>query len=1576
MFPVWAEDRRPLDTTIDEGFQFSFGADAADTYTMDPEPLRAMQALFTSSGAREIASIIDQSVIIEDAIGGREIRDPVPSRYIDWGETTSGYSFTAVAEITAYPFVVCTKFQTTSTSTEVLVSLLENNTSTSFFTIQSTSSELRVYRRDDPTDYYTTIDNSGAHNDGNWHTVIVEVVSDTEVNAWFDGRRVLTGTGLSSVALDTFGFNTFAQATRVRNSSVDQFTGNMACCALFTGQPFDDDRAERLHSLTTKRYAHRSIKEDLLDIVPIDNIDVWWDDPGVAAGETPLCLPCKIGESLVITNSSATMVATDSRLRNDFNGAGGSYGYQFNRQNYFDTGVTYDPAGGVLEVWLFGADRTASSGSDAAVGLLTASSERFFLGWIPAGRVSIGFRENYDFPLPSPAIEPGQLIHVRMEYSGADYSVYLDGNLIHSDTAAGSLPSTALTVWIGGANANGSLGSNVLYGGVVRARMEDSSGGVLFDTRTSGWGTPHNNSSVDPAATWIPSALSDETLDISGNVVEASGPCKLPGRLTLNPCVHHSNASGQIATITNITNLADYDWSLKGWFSLDDYQAAFDQVIFKLLPGSGTGCVLLQFDSAGNIETGVTGSLVAFSSLTLPTDGDAVYLELEYDTTADETTLTITNEDGTTQTQTLSGAMVSGDGNLQICDTSSQEFDGWWAGLRVTVNGSLVGFYPVTGDDEGTAVVLDYSGQNNHMSLSAQDASTWSTTQEFYNGYQDAVDPHQLEDKHGSNVVLEKRLVDAVDALRYQPVGAYFNGSSAHITIDGTPDEIGPGSFRATGEFYLANTTGTYTIFDLYNASSRLALQTTSGGNLQLVQSAGTTTLASSVLSALTWHRFELTVEDDSLTLRLDEVEYTATGTEEDHSLLSDGDIGRLNGGSNRFFGYMRNLNFYSNDTLVGSFDLMGDSLDRSGFANHGTDSNVSYVTEDCDNSEAWDGDNSTSFVNSSVDTARTRSHFYFLGTDQLSPSEDGGGESRGLTLVDRATLWALSLRTRSAGTGTVEVYKNGVATGLTVSVTSGRSGYVNNLDLDFVAGDYISFRTVAGSANGGDDPVVTAWFRTDGVIGPQGPPGSGSPGPSGPTGPAGAQGPTGPTGSGSPGPSGPTGPSGAQGPTGPPGAGGSGFGGASVSFTSTASTSGAGATIHFDSTTFGSATQILISETANEGGITNFLDVIDTADLVRFFVLDNSTEYLICNISLNTDNGLYRTYDIDTIVSSNSGFTNGDTIVMSLSQAGPAGPSGGTGPTGPTGPPGPAGPQGGGVFPVWAEENSNFSNNNFQYSYGNGATSSSSGVVLGVDATLTALTLKTGSSTTGNVEVYKNGTGTGDIIGVSSSNSAISTGLSTSFSAGDVVTFRTTTGSGGTPLVVCAWFATDGVIGAQGPTGPPGPPGPTGPTGPSGPGIPPAPFMAPGTMAVGPSGPVAAKEAIIASEIKGHPIAMHCVETPDVRFEDVMVCQIRQPEQYFPIDPVFLEACEDGSVVPISAVSTEPRNIGLRVVGGNLLVKCHLTEVGWVPAPFTVYVKLSGIRKGFQDVRFPKRTEEQMERNRDFWGRPLRDDN
>ena len=124
-----------------------------------------------------------------------------------------------------------------------------------------------------------------------------------------------------------------------------------------------------------------------------------------------------------------------------------------------------------------------------------------------------------------------------------------------------------------------------------------------------------------------------------------------------------------------------------------------------------------------------------------------------------------------------------------------------------------------------------------------------------------------------------------------------------------------------------------------------------------------------------------------------------------------------------------------------------------------------------------------------------------------------------------------------------------------------------------------------------------------------------------------------------------------------------------------------------------------------------------------------------------------------------------------------------------------------------------------------------------------------------------------------------------------------------------------------------------------------------------------AGKTAVVPS-VDGNYVDLYCAEAPDVRFEDVVSIKTNGKLKIeHEIDREFVFVCEPDSIKAVGHTTTQPALCGVKVKENKLII----TFSGSIPEEVTI--KLSGIRKGFKDVRFTPKTKEQADHNNDFWG-------
>jgi len=107
---------------------------------------------------------------------------------------------------------------------------------------------------------------------------------------------------------------------------------------------------------------------------------------------------------------------------------------------------------------------------------------------------------------------------------------------------------------------------------------------------------------------------------------------------------------------------------------------------------------------------------------------------------------------------------------------------------------------------------------------------------------------------------------------------------------------------------------------------------------------------------------------------------------------------------------------------------------------------------------------------------------------------------------------------------------------------------------------------------------------------------------------------------------------------------------------------------------------------------------------------------------------------------------------------------------------------------------------------------------------------------------------------------------------------------------------------------------------------------------------------------------ALFIAEMPEVRFDDHVEIFPTKRLSETPLDEKFLEVCEPDTVRVISAIGDSGGVKYARVEGQEIILSLPLFM-----RPKRVCVRLSGIRKGFRNLRFPDRTENQFIHNEKF---------
>lgn len=108
-------------------------------------------------------------------------------------------------------------------------------------------------------------------------------------------------------------------------------------------------------------------------------------------------------------------------------------------------------------------------------------------------------------------------------------------------------------------------------------------------------------------------------------------------------------------------------------------------------------------------------------------------------------------------------------------------------------------------------------------------------------------------------------------------------------------------------------------------------------------------------------------------------------------------------------------------------------------------------------------------------------------------------------------------------------------------------------------------------------------------------------------------------------------------------------------------------------------------------------------------------------------------------------------------------------------------------------------------------------------------------------------------------------------------------------------------------------------------------------------------------------------MESPEVRFDDVVRADIEHRYADIDLDDRYVEVCEPGSLEVCGCVAQAPIGVTAFITEVDGSMKIHVEFLGDIDEPVRVVVRLTGVRKGFAEHRFPDRTAEQFEANERF---------
>ena len=109
--------------------------------------------------------------------------------------------------------------------------------------------------------------------------------------------------------------------------------------------------------------------------------------------------------------------------------------------------------------------------------------------------------------------------------------------------------------------------------------------------------------------------------------------------------------------------------------------------------------------------------------------------------------------------------------------------------------------------------------------------------------------------------------------------------------------------------------------------------------------------------------------------------------------------------------------------------------------------------------------------------------------------------------------------------------------------------------------------------------------------------------------------------------------------------------------------------------------------------------------------------------------------------------------------------------------------------------------------------------------------------------------------------------------------------------------------------------------------------------------------------------IRWHCVERPEVVFEDVFKVRLRKGKGKLTLPAEMIESCEPGSIEPTAVITDRPAATGVRIEGNTLIVEGIARKL-----PNWATVTVAGTRKGFAGIRWEQADADAARRNAELW--------
>jgi len=103
-------------------------------------------------------------------------------------------------------------------------------------------------------------------------------------------------------------------------------------------------------------------------------------------------------------------------------------------------------------------------------------------------------------------------------------------------------------------------------------------------------------------------------------------------------------------------------------------------------------------------------------------------------------------------------------------------------------------------------------------------------------------------------------------------------------------------------------------------------------------------------------------------------------------------------------------------------------------------------------------------------------------------------------------------------------------------------------------------------------------------------------------------------------------------------------------------------------------------------------------------------------------------------------------------------------------------------------------------------------------------------------------------------------------------------------------------------------------------------------------------------------------------RIEDVMRVTLNRPEQVFALPAQFYENCDPTTLMPVGITGELPVRLGARVHKKHVTITIDPADLAACHGSLQVFIKISGVRKGFPTDPYTHHTEEDTDGDLPLW--------